>query len=40
MLQFLAVNGWAMDSDPPEPVAAMVTEVAAGELDTRPSRPS
>jgi hypothetical protein len=33
MLQFLAVNGWAMDPDPPEPVAAMVAEVAAGELD-------
>jgi Clp amino terminal domain, pathogenicity island component len=33
MLQFLAVNGWDMDPDPPEPVAAMVAEVAAGELD-------
>jgi Clp amino terminal domain, pathogenicity island component len=33
MLQFLAVNGWAMDPDPPEPVAAMVTQVAAGSLD-------
>ena len=33
MLQFLAVNGWAMDPDPPETVAAMVTEVAAGALD-------
>ena len=33
MLQFLAVNGWAMDPDPPEPVAAMVAEVAAGALD-------
>jgi hypothetical protein len=33
MLQFLAVNGWEMDPDPPEPVAAMVAEVAAGALD-------
>ena len=33
MLQFLAVNGWAMDPDPPEPVAVMVAEVAAGALD-------
>ena len=33
MLQFLAVNGWAMDPDPPETVAAMVTEVAAGTVD-------
>jgi hypothetical protein len=32
MLQFLAVNGWAMDPDPAGPVAAMVTEVAAGAL--------
>lgn len=33
MLQFLAVNGWAVDPDPPEPVAAMVADVAAGGLD-------
>jgi hypothetical protein len=33
MLQFLAVNGWAMDPDPPELVAAMVTEIADGALD-------
>ena len=33
MLQFLAVNGWDMDPDPPGPVAAMVAEIAAGELD-------
>jgi len=33
MLQFLAVNGWDMDPDPPGPVAAMVAEVAAGALD-------
>src|SRR5215472_4258095 len=33
MLQFLAANGWAMDPDPPGPVAAMVTEAAAGALD-------
>ena len=32
-LQFLAVNGWAVDPDPPEQVAAMVAEVAAGVLD-------
>ena len=33
MLQFLAVNGWDMDPDPPGPVAAMVAEVAAGTPD-------
>jgi prophage maintenance system killer protein len=33
MLQFLALNGWDMDPDPPGPVAAMVTQLAAGMLD-------
>ena len=33
MLQFLAVNGWDMDPDPPGPVAAMVAQLAAGALD-------
>ena len=30
MLQFLAINGWDMDPDPPGPVAAMVAGLAAG----------
>ncbi len=33
MLQFLALNGQDMDPDPPGPVAAMVTQLAAGTLD-------
>jgi Clp amino terminal domain, pathogenicity island component len=35
MLQFLAVNGWDMDPDPPGPVAAMVAALAAGTAGTR-----
>ncbi len=35
MLQFLALNGWAMDPDPPGPVAAMVAQLAAGALGTK-----
>jgi prophage maintenance system killer protein len=35
MLQFLALNGQDMDPDPPGPVAAMVTQLAAGALDTK-----
>ena len=35
MLQFLALNGWDMDPDPPGPVAAMVTQLAAGTLGTK-----
>jgi prophage maintenance system killer protein len=35
MLQFLAVNGWDMDPDPPGPVAAMVAGLAAGTAGTR-----
>ncbi|HVT67675.1 MAG TPA: Clp protease N-terminal domain-containing protein [Trebonia sp.] len=35
MLQFLALNGWDMDPDPPGAVAAMVTRTAAGALDTK-----
>jgi prophage maintenance system killer protein len=35
MLQFLALNGWDMDQDPPGPVAAMVAQLAAGTLGTK-----
>ena len=35
MLQFLALNGWDMDPDPAEDVAAMVTGLAAGTLDIK-----
>jgi prophage maintenance system killer protein len=35
MLQFLAVNGWDMDPNPPGPVRTVVAELAAGTLDTR-----
>ncbi len=35
MLQFLALNGWDMNPDPPRPVAAMVTQLAAGTLGTK-----
>jgi hypothetical protein len=35
MLQFLALNGQDMDPDPAEDVAAMVTQLAAGTLDTK-----
>jgi Clp amino terminal domain, pathogenicity island component len=34
-LQFLALNGWELDPDPPGPVAAVVAELAAGTLDVR-----
>ena len=34
-LQFLALNGQDMAPDPPGPVAAMVTQLAAGTLDTK-----
>ena len=34
MLQFLALNGWEMEPGPPEPVAAVVADIAAGRLDT------
>jgi len=30
MLQFLALNGWDLDPDPPGPIAAMVAELTAG----------
>ena len=33
MLQFLALNGWQMDPDPPGPVAAVVAGIAAGSAD-------
>jgi prophage maintenance system killer protein len=33
MLQFLALNGWEMDPGPPEAVAAVVADSAAGTLD-------
>jgi prophage maintenance system killer protein len=32
MLQFLALNGWDVDLDPPEATRTVVTEVAAGAL--------
>lgn len=32
MLQFLAINGWDMDPDPPGPVAAMVAGLAVGTV--------
>jgi len=35
MLQFLGLNGWELDPDPPGPVAAMVAELAVGTLDVR-----
>ena len=35
MLQFLAINGWDMDPDPPGPVATMVAALAAGTTGTR-----
>jgi Clp amino terminal domain, pathogenicity island component len=35
ILQFLALNGWDMDPDPPGPVAAMVTRIAIGTLDVK-----
>ena len=34
MLQFVALNGWEMGPSPPEAVAAVVADVAAGTLDT------
>ncbi len=33
-LQFLALNGWDVDTDPPDAAAAMVTGAAAGALGT------
>jgi Clp amino terminal domain, pathogenicity island component len=35
MLQFLALNGWHVDPDPPGQVASMVTDLAHGTRDTR-----
>jgi prophage maintenance system killer protein len=35
MLQFLGLNGWELDPDPPGPVAAVVAGLAAGTLDAR-----
>jgi prophage maintenance system killer protein len=34
MLQFLALNGWDVDPDPPGPMAVMVANIAAGTLNT------
>jgi prophage maintenance system killer protein len=34
MLQFLAVNGWEVDPEPPEATRTVVAELAAGTLDT------
>jgi prophage maintenance system killer protein len=33
MLQFLALNGWEVDPDPPEALRTVVAELAAGTLD-------
>jgi len=35
MLQFLALNGWDMDPDPPEAIAGVVADLAAGARDVR-----
>ena len=35
MLQFLALNGWELDPDPPEAIAAVVADAAAGARDVR-----
>jgi prophage maintenance system killer protein len=35
MLQFLALNGWDMDPDPPGPVAVVVEELTAGTVETK-----
>jgi hypothetical protein len=35
MLQFLALNGWDMNPDPPGPVAIVVAELAADRLDAK-----
>jgi len=35
MLQFLAMNGWDLDSGSARPVATVVTQVAAGAIDPR-----
>ena len=35
MLQFLALNGWDMEADPPEATAGVVADLAAGALDVR-----
>src|SRR5262249_8624820 len=35
MLQFLALNGWDMDPDPPEAVAGVVADLEAGARDVR-----
>src|SRR5229473_280747 len=35
MLQFLALNGWDVDPEPPGPIAAVIADIAAGTLTTR-----
>ena len=35
MLQFLALNGWEVDPDPPEATRTVVAELAAGTLGTK-----
>lgn len=35
MLQFLALNGWDLDPDPPEAIAGVVADLAAGKRDVR-----
>jgi prophage maintenance system killer protein len=34
MLQFLALNGWEVDPDPPEAIGILVAELAADTIDT------
>ncbi len=33
-LQFLALNGWDVDPEPPGPIAAVIADIAAGTLST------
>ncbi len=35
MLQFLALNGWGVDPEPPGPIAAVIADIAAGTLSTQ-----
>ena len=35
VLQFLALNGWQMDPDPPGPIADVVAGIAAGAVGTK-----
>ena len=35
MLQFLALNGWDVEPEPPGPIAAVIADIAAGTLSTK-----